>query len=556
MVAEEGFISPLDYQDMLFTYATSFELNNRVDAWLENLPKVPGSNKRLGRLAMDVEMPVRSFGQYVAENEKAELNDYYIETNEFEAILSGRANVYVGRKGTGKTATMIQSVEELRKDRRNLVVPIKPSSYDLSNLLELLEKLSTGKQNNYLLMQLWSYLICTEIAIRATSHAKSLPAGTGGSDALARLEELLDGMGVDAESDFSTRFDLVVDELLSYHSGFPDGGVPVADLSDSLRIKWMTSLQGGIREVLHGFDRVAVVIDNLDKTWEAGVNYELVSQFLLALLTTGGKLQHNFHKSSKGSPSINLTLAIFLRTDIYDVMTTFAREPDKINPQSVQWQDQELLVRVLEDRYAVNRDRKRSGQPDMWAEVFCKEVRGMSCRDYVLWRVLPRPRDIIYFGNAGITTAINRRHGIVEESDLVFAENEYSKFAVEALLVESQAQGFDLEEALYEFAGLDSTISASLIDEMLSPHGDAVDLRSWLIKSSFLGVEISDGDFVHIEGDTATRRKLIAAERLASRLGRPMRFRVHPAFRPHLDIRDDDLHAPEITDVTFTDATS
>ena len=73
MVVEQGFVSPLDYKDLLYTYASSAGLQGHVKTWLETLPKAEGSNKRLGRLALDVELPLRSFGQYVAEYETKEL---------------------------------------------------------------------------------------------------------------------------------------------------------------------------------------------------------------------------------------------------------------------------------------------------------------------------------------------------------------------------------------------------------------------------------------------------------------------------------------------------
>ena len=168
-----------------------------------------------------------------------------------------------------------------------------------------------------------------------------------------------------------------------------------------------------VRPVLHEYDRVAVLIDNLDKTWEKGVDFETLSHFLLSLLVTSGRLQAEFDKAPKAAAKANVTLTVFLRTDIFDVMTQFAREPDKINPQTIQWQDEELLIRVLEERSAANRlggVRQLEGEA-LWSEVFCPEVHGLPTRDYFLWRALPRPRDIIFLGNSALaTTAINRRH--------------------------------------------------------------------------------------------------------------------------------------------------
>lgn len=540
MVAEEGYSPPLDYKDMLFVYPTTAKLTDHVTGWLANLPTPRGSNRRLGRMKLDIELPVRTFGQYVAESESDNLSDYFVPTNEFEAVIAGRASVFTGRKGTGKTATMQQAVEELRADRRILVVAIKPSSYDLAALISLLGRFQDASKRDYFLLNLWCYLLCTEVAIRALRHAQDLPAGLGGGGDIASLSQVVAGLNIEVDGDMSSRLDEVIARALQASRGSDDDLMVAAE---ALRVRWHGSLLTSVRKALHGYDRVAVLVDNLDKTWERGVDFEGISHFLLSLLVTSGRLQGELARPKNGQPSVHMTLTVFLRTDIYDVMTTFAREPDKINPQSIQWQDEELLIRVLEDRYVANRG-ARDVEPDsLWSEVFAPEVHSLATRDYVLWRALPRPRDIIFLGNASLTTAINRRHGVVLAQDFVHAEEAYSRFAVEALLVESEAQGFNLEEVLFEFAGLDSTVSEADLAEILPSGEEGHAIRNWLIRTSFLGIETRDGSFVHVEGESEARKKVRAAQRLAERLKRPLRYRVHPAFRPYLDIRDDDVHS-------------
>lgn len=541
MVAEQGYAPPLDYRHLLYVYPSVARLVEHVNNWLETLPTQPGSNKRLGRLKLDIEMPIRSFGQYVAESEKDSLTDYFVHTNEFEAVLAGRASVFTGRKGTGKTASMQQAVVELRKDRRILVVPVKPSSYDLAALTSVLTRFEDTSKRDYFLLNLWTYLLTSEIALRSLTHAEDLPAGIGADAPTAALAEMVESLGIDRESDLSTRLDEAISLATEAATGSRED---LLAASEALRARCQAQLLPKLRPVLHAYDRVAVLVDNLDKTWERGVDFENLSRFLLALLVASGRLQNHFDKSRKGQPSVNVTLTTFLRTDIYDVMTQYAREPDKINPQNIQWGDEELLIRVLEDRFMANRDAKGVVTREaLWTDVFCPEVHSLPARDYVLWRSLRRPRDIIFLGNAALTTAINRRHGQVLSQDFAHAEAIYSRFAVEALLVESEAQGFDLEEVLFEFAGLDSTVTVDELNDVLSGAKHRNALINWLIRTSFLGLETRDGSFVHVEGDSEVKKTRKAAERLAERLDRPLRYRVHPAFRPYLDIRDDDLHA-------------
>ncbi|MFL0455881.1 P-loop ATPase, Sll1717 family [Brachybacterium paraconglomeratum] len=539
MVAEPEYIPPLDYKDMLYRYESAAALIDHVDQWLSHLPSGPGVKKRLGRIKLDIELPIRTFGSYVAETEKEDLGDYFVQTNEFEAILTGRASVFTGRKGTGKSASMQQAVSDLRSDRRILVVPIKPTSYDLHGLHATLSNFKDAGSREYFLVNLWSYILVTEIALRSLAHAEDLPAGLGADSNTADLLEIVNSLEIDRSSDFTTRLDEAISTSLP-NSSTPEGAR--FDPSEALRTRWQSQLLPKLKPALRSYDRIAVLVDNLDKTWEKGADFGSLSHFLLSLLVTSGKIENVFARSKRGEPSTDVTLTVFLRTDIYDVMTKYAREPDKINPQTIQWRDEELLIRVLEDRYIANRKDSKSDNADaLWTEVFCPEVHSLPTRDYILWRALRRPRDIIYLGNAALTTAINRKHESVHPQDFAHAEELYSRFAVDALIVESEAQGFDLEEVIFNFSGLDSTLSDTELRTTLEEVADHPILIDWLIRTSFLGLETRDGSFDFVEGEAEARKKERVAARIADREGREMRYRIHPAFRPYLEIRDDDI---------------
>jgi hypothetical protein len=109
------------------------------------------------------------------------------------------------------------------------------------------------------------------------------------------------------------------------------------------------------------------------------------------------------------------------------------------------------------------------------------------------------------------------------------------------LLVESIAR-FDLEDALYELAGLDAVIEESVVAALLVEKGlpnEAV--ISWLLRASFFGIEINDDVFDYPEGEPGEKRARVLARRFSEQTSRPARLRVHPAFRPYLQILDDDF---------------
>lgn len=549
MLAESEFAAPIDYRDLLFCYPTAAKMTKHVDDWLASLTLKPGSSRRLGRLAMELDLPVSSFGQYVAENEDSSLEKYFLPTREFTSVVDGESSVFVGRKGTGKTATMLQASSDLEKDRRHLVVKVKPTSYELGGLVDLVSRFQAQSGTEYLLNNLWIFLLSTEVACQLLARAQLQAAGLGGSEALAALARRLELMGVDPEVDLATRLEDKVEQIVASPAPL-HGDRELKDVvGTALSVHWFKQLHAEIREAAAGrYTRIAVLVDNLDKTWERGADFGTTSRFLLALLSAAGQ----FRKTLLRGSELTLTLAVFIRSDIYEVMTRYAREPDKIGPVSVHWSDPHLLVRVLEERYAANRRRRNTAAADMWTTIFPEEVMGLRTRDYILWRILPRPRDIIYFGNAALTTAINRHHSIITQDDISMADEAYSRFAYEALLVESDAQGFDLEELLFGFAGRPSTLTQGQLAEILAESsGDQTETRSWLLRTSFLGIELRPGKFVHVEGQIEVEKKLLVARRSSEVSGSEFKYRVHPAFRRFLDVRDDDLHRPGVEDITL-----
>ena len=118
----------------------------------------------------------------------------------------------------------------------------------------------------------------------------------------------------------------------------------------ALRVDQLEKLRGHVSKATSHFRRIAILIDNLDKTWEEGADFKAISRFILALLVASGRIEKEVGRpKAERTEELRVTLAIFLRTDILDTVRGFAREPDKIGARTVDWADEQLLVRVLED---------------------------------------------------------------------------------------------------------------------------------------------------------------------------------------------------------------
>lgn len=542
MLAEDEYEAPFDYQDFLKPYTSTAQSVSHLEAWLQMVDLRPV--ERTGtRLRMVTELRGLRFGEHVAENEREILSEYFIETAAFDEVLMSRNTLFVGRKGTGKTANMLQAAARLSEDARNLVIVIKPASYEFSSLLSLLRKLPNDVKD-YTVRSLWSFLLQSEIARTAAQVVESRPVGVPLTEAERELVEFVSESNFGLKDDFSVRFEQTVAKI---------GGSGLVDvltlsegrdrLHEALHESAIKRLRKLIGPVLKGRNRVAVLIDNLDKAWEKTADLGSLAQLLLGLLAAVGQVAVEYEREDFWRDRVSLTLATFLRSDIYAYVRSVAREPDKIPTSGLQWSEPHLLLRVIEERFLAARP-EGSSPDQLWSTFFCPEVRGIETKEYILSRVLPRPRDIVYFCNAAVTSAVNQRRDRVEEDDVFRAEKVYSQFAFEALLVENGITLQEFENILYEFAGAMPVLSMSSVYEILRSAGvddqKFDDVVSRLRASSFLGIEVKDGVFDYPDAGQEARRSDVLARKLSELRGAEVKLTIHPAYRAYLEIESSD----------------
>ena len=344
--------------------------------------------------------------------------------------------LFVGRKGSGKTANMLQAAARLQEDARNLVVVIKPAGYDFSALLALLASLP-GEIKDYSIESLWRFLLQSELACTVIAAIESRPVFVPYTEAELALLRFADEAPFDLRGDFAKRFEDGVSYLQSSEILSGQGITEGRDrLNEALHENAIRRLRKLLGPVLSGRERVAILIDNLDKAWDRRADLRPLAHLLLGLLGAVGRVSQDFEREDSWRQRVELSLVVFLRSDIYYYLQRTAREPDKIPTRVISWSNQDLLLRLLEERFLAVRP-PGTAPEELWSRFFSRTVRGVDTRQYLLWHVLPRPRDMVYICNAAVMAAVNSRSEIVEEAHILAAEMNYSQFAYEALLVEN-----------------------------------------------------------------------------------------------------------------------
>lgn len=543
MLAEEPYTSPIDYQDLLQIYKTAKQCNSYVVEWLSNVEFEYKEKRKTFQTYEKIkkdkfELQNISIGDYVAENESDELLEYFVTTSAYIEALNSQQSIFIGRKGTGKTANLYKIVDELSQDSRNHICVIKPVAYELEGVIRMLQQSLPKSEKGYLIETFWKFLIYTELAKTIVDRLREKPVYYQRNEHENELYEFVEGHASLIDNDFSIRLEQAVISLCEI------GYEPTAErqrikISEILHSKIIGKLSDLLWRVFERKNRVAILIDNLDKTWQRREDMTDLCELLFGLLRVTKTIREEFRRKSR---RFNFSLTLFLRSDIFNFIIEHAREKDKISYSMLNWNDKDLLIRVIEERFC-----SLCGElvtPDeIWKKYFCSAVKDKSTKEYILERIIPRPRDIIYICKASIDEAVNRGHGVVEEADILEGEKKYSQYVFDSLLVENGVSVTELEAILYEFVGANEIVLHSEVVDILTKcnvEKDRIDyVIQLLLNLTFLGLEISKDKFVFIYNESDKRKYQVLAQKLIrhEKMKEP-RYQINKPFHSFLEVRE------------------
>jgi hypothetical protein len=535
MIAEEDYFKPFDYEAKLLTYKYARECVQHARGWFESLT-FEAIDWHHGRRPHANPLVKLRLGEHVAENELDQLPDYFVETAAYNDVLSARDTIFIGHRGTGKTANALQALDELSRNKTILTVLIKPPAFEFPAMFAAVASLAPG-QHEYFFDSLWRFVIQSEIAAAVLQTIEGKSRNVPLTPAEQGFLKYVNGAPFDIRGDISTRLEQTLNYLATKVAA-DEASNGRNLINESFHSQALNQLRKALGPVLQSRHRVAVAVDNLDKGWKRQSDFTLMARFILGLLIARGNVIRDFSKHDFWRARIKLTIAIFLRSDIYNYLRLEAREPDKLPLSTVKWTDPETLLSVIESRYLANVPTAQSAE-DLWSSIFCQRLNGKDLREYLTEVTLPRPRDLVYLCNSAIGSAIDHHREVVEESDFMSATDAYSQYAYEALLVENRVTVPEMQNSLLAFLGADEIMAVGQVKEVLRTSGlDDERLGPMIDKlksMSFLGSEVKAGVFEFPEvGSGADRAAVRAAKLCKDPLSR--RLRVHPAFHSFLDI--------------------
>ncbi|EOO70281.1 hypothetical protein IIC_04723 [Bacillus cereus VD021] len=541
LLAHDPYNPPLDYQDILKVHSNGNQCEEYLKEFLEPIleehrdskeehREYRAEQKALGKLSNLI------MGDYVAENENQDLMEYFLQTAEYKEALTAQQVLFVGRKGTGKTANLINLKNDLSKDKRNFIITIQPQGHEFEGVLSILNKLISSSEQGHLIESIWKYLIYTEIAKQYFDYLEDQPLHRPKTEEEVHFINFVKQNERLINADFTLRLENIVSNLNSIDQVHSMEQKRLK-VSEYLHDTMLRQLRDHLGTLLHKKEKVGILIDNLDKGWNDNADLEHLSKLLFGLLNVIHKITEEFHRSTYKHVSVNLSLIVFLRSDIFSRIMSYAPERDKIPMKHLTWSEPRLLFRIIENRIDYSSNSVASPE-ELWEKYFCNDVDGLPLKDYVEKLIIPRPRDIIFLFKAALQEAVNKGHIKVEEEDFKSAEHSYSEYALQSLFPENGNRVENLESLLYEFAGENSIISQEELEKCLQKNSsqDIKEIIGTLCDMTFLGQEIQEGKFDYYNEKRPKQITDKLAQRLSERKGRSKRYKIHHAFHEYLSI--------------------
>ena len=450
LVLQQQPVAPiLDLGSVSRPFGAEGQVQDIVDAWLEKQVRISVSETlELRRKASSRQQADLLRNVYLGHPDALqdnELLDYFVQTKEFLDAIEGRRTIFIGRRGSGKSANF-QAIRAHLSEEANVVnVDILPDDFQLERITDFLEHAVDLPDPQLVFQSIWNYVLTSEMLKALAEKTNRLFSSP---EKLTRnsLRQLYDSDYDRLALDFGSR---VVDALnrvipSTNHTPFAERRSIVEEALKSLR-------NYDLGRLLQEFAKdegitFFIVADDLDKHWRA--NTRLSIDLLLGLVAEAARMQRFFGRYLK--------IVLFLREDIFDVLIKYDDDMPKRDILRMEWTSSNLHHLV-----AARLATKIEGENDdeIWSAIFPEPVGTMSAPDYILSRSLPKPRDVLHLCQKVIDEAQRNGHEYVTATDILDGEKSFSEALVYAVSSEFKGLYPDLEEVLIEFANVAEMIS-------------------------------------------------------------------------------------------------
>lgn len=478
-----------------------------------------------------------TFGALSAERDVQQgLSDYFVESESFGRLLSGKKTVALGNRGAGKTAIFKMIAERLSKAGAR-VVELVPEDYSyelLSQTMAAEQKGAWAKQGGY--SAAWKFLLYV-LAMKAVNRATGLKTGSA-----RRIYDYLRDNHKDNNTNPIGLLISYLKRLEGIKLGKLEAAVKARNLHQLYRLEELEPLLDDLNALAKDTP-VVLLVDELDRGWDASED---------AIAFVAGLFQAALAINLR---TPNVRVLISLRRELYENIPAIYEDAQKVRDviETIEWDEASLLTLVAK------RIARSAGLPTettaeaAWA-TFCAEqleYRKANSFNYVVDRTLYRPREILQLCHSIQDTATQRtatlpyNYAIIAE-----AEHEYSVERSKDLAAEYRFQFPGLLSVFETFRGRPYSMDRS----DLEMHCLAIATGEFHVEQEQVWRDVEPDTLIDrlwrigflraqaVGGIKARRRSgssYLGPHQVSSlNLRNIQRFHVHPMFRAGLGMRE------------------
>ena len=463
------------------------------------------------------------------------LLEYFVETPAYlDAIEpTERRMIFIGRRGSGKSANF-QAIREALRDRHSTItVEIAPDDYELERISQFLETHYPNTNPKLLYRNAWNFILITEMVKALAEKTDRLYSSPDDQDR-NNLYQYYESNRLALQSDFGSRLTAALANEFETSSTGPQRQT-VENMEKVLTELRDYKIAPRLRNLAKR-DGISfyIVADDLDKHWQTGTKQSI--EILLGLMDEAVQLQRYFDEQLK--------VVMFLREDIFDVLAQHDEDYPKRSFWRMEWTTPNLK-HLVAARLAIGTDIQDEDDETIWSAVFPDTIQGLNSADYILSRVLPRPRDVLGFCQAAIDQAQLNGHPSVSAQDVLDGEIKFANSFGKLLAAEFRGFYPSLEEVLFEFAGVPAVMQWAEFEEYANEaiaKQNSV-LTEWVGGYTLSPISVADTLFqiglIGLASPTADpphfRNGRSFGETWRATAPAPL-VQIHPAFFTYLDV--------------------
>ena len=464
------------------------------------------------------------FGASAAESERQSLDDYFVKTAEYARALKAEGSIIVGRKGSGKTAIGLSAARELSRDPRSLVLDLRPSAHNLSDLREQLQSAVGQGLFDHTIASFWQYVILLEILLALRERAlKQSRTDFRLQEEVRKIEDRFSLTREFVSGDFTSRLDDTVTMVMDVLRETPTADDVRERITNGMYESIIPDLRDAIQSLSRFFEDISIVLDDLDKGWPPRKLEEYDIKMLRHLIEVLKRVQRDFRRKD-----VDLKYMLLIRSDVYDNLVEETSDRGKDIVIKVDWSDRDQLKHVLRERLISNFEGKDAD--DAWDAFDVKMSDGRSALDHLIDASLFRPRFLIEVAERVLSFAVNRGHVHVLREDVEKAVEQMSLYLVSDFSYEMRNIAGTPAEILYAFLGTTELLTHDEVVTRIKSKWDDLDFN-WVVELliwyGFLGVVGVGSEPVFIYERAYDFRRLLAERPV---LTEERLYAVNPAF--------------------------